>query len=803
MSRWLAGGLCAAVLCAAAQGQAARRFDIAAGDLKAALEAYAAQSGVQLIYKLEDVRGRTTKGVHSELPPADALRLLLEGSSLSVRTDASGAMMLFAEPAAPKEEKRTEVMDTVTIVGANKRPEVSHDIAGNITSFSGKSLEENGMKAAEDVFQRAPGVQTNKGDPDLSMPTIRGVATATNANTIGLQQSTTGVYIEDVPFTDPIAVNSTADLAPFDLEGIDILRGPQGALYGSSSLGGAIRYTLAKPNLKDMEGTLLVDLAAPSTGGSNRSVYAMVNAPLKTDVAALRAVAYDRHEAGYIDNTGTGVRNANSLHQRGGRLMGAVKPDPTLKISGFYLYQDTSIADGFAVSPSSDQLSINTPTPSTRDGSFSLGQLLIEKQLAGLTLTSSTAQLVKRVHAHSDVTKNWTDIGNFADFPLLPEVSGPSDSRTRAFSQELRVSGAIPDKLAFVAGLFYQRYRANYNARYDAPGGAALFGADLIPNDVLYTENDTTRTVEKAVFADVEFQVTDRFSVDVGARYYRNSQSSAYDSHLLDALFGALPTMTVDNAQSGVTPKLNVKYKLGNALWYATASEGYRFGGVNPGTDVEYKSDKLWNYETGFRYFPAKSLNLDIDYFRVNWRDAQLSALVGSGATAVNGILNVGKATIDGVEMKLVWKPASGLTLNSSLAWIDAVTAIDFTASSGTLVPAGTRLPGTARFQSSNEIDYRFAGFAGSRGRVALSHSYVGARKSNLDRPGMLDSYQVFDLRTSFAWDSYELSAYVNNIGNSRGSSGGSRVRSLGGNYFNVYYPIKPRVVGVSLRYDF
>lgn len=802
MSRWLLGGVFAAVLCASVQAQS-RKFDIAAGDLKAALDAYIAQSGAQLFYKAEDVKGRVTKGVRSDLPPAEALRVLLEGTSLSVRTDPTGAMVLYVEP-TPKAEKRseTQTLDTV-VIAVNKRPQRSHEIAGNVTSFSGAALEEGGMKNAEDVFHRAPGIQINKGDPDLSMPTIRGVGTATNANIIGLQQATTGVYIEDVPFTDPIAVNSTADLAPFDLEGIDILRGPQGALYGSSSLGGAVRYSLKKPDLKNVDATLLLDVAAPSTGGVNRAVYAMVNAPVKTDVAGLRAVVFDRKEAGYIDNTGTGVRNANELRQRGARLMGALKPDPSLKISGLYLYQDTSIADGFAVSPAADKLTVDTPTPSSRKGNFALKQLLIEKQLGDFTLTSSTAELTKRVHAQADVTKSWSDFGLFADLPLLPEVAGPSDSVSHAFSQEFRIAGAVADKLNFVAGVFYQRYRASYDAKYVAPGGADLWGADLVPNDVLYTESDSNRTQEKALFGDVEYQVTDRLSVDVGGRFYKNSQSASYTSHLLDALFGELPTENAANAQSGFTPKVNVKYKFANALWYATASKGYRFGGVNPGVNTVYKSDSVWNYETGLQYFPSRAFSLDFDIFRVDWRDAQMNALVGTGPTAVNGVANVGRATIDGAELKLVWKPAAGLTVQTSLAYIDAVTSVDFTASNGNFVPTGTRLPGTARFQSSEEIDYRFNAFEGTNGRIALSHSYVGGRKSNLDRPGMLASYQVFDLRGSLAWGNYELTAYVNNLANSRGSSGGSKVRSLGGAYYDVYYPIKPRVVGVSLRYDY
>jgi len=700
----------------------------------------------------------------------------------------------------------TDDAANVVVITANKRRQTSQDIAGTITSFSGEALEANGVKDAEDMLQRAPGVQVNKGDPDLSLPTIRGVGTVTNSNIAGLQQSTTGIYIEDVPFTDPISVTSTPDLAPFDLQGVDILRGPQGALYGSSSLGGAIRYTLNKPDLKNVDAAILVDAGAPVTGGVNHSEYAMLNIPLQTDVAAFRAVVFDRREAGYIDNLGTGINDANTLHQQGGRLMGLLKPDPTLKISATYLYQDTYIADGFAVSPNPDSMTINTPTASSRDGRFSLGQLLIEKDYAGLTWTSSTSEVNKRVHAQYDGTASWSDIGVSMGFPLLPVVDGPMDTDSHAFSQEFRVAGTA-GKLNFVTGLFYQNDKGTYDAKYNAPGGAALFGPTLIPNDVLYTEDDINNTTERAIFADTDYQLNKEISIGLGGRYYTNTQESSYNSHLLDALWGVVPTLLVDNTQSGFTPKADVKYKFSDAEWYALVSEGYRFGGVNPGTTpssrTQYTSDKLWNYETGVRFYPSKDFSLNLATYFVDWKDAQVSALVGTGQNAVNGIANVGKAKITGDEVTLVWTPVKSFTLQESLAYINAVTAVDFDSPSGAVIASGTRLPGTARFQSSEEADYRFNGFADSTGRIALTHSYVGERTTNLDLPGTLGSYQLFDLRMSLAWTNYEFTAYANNIANSRGLSGGSKVLTLGGNMYDVYYPTKPRVIGVSLRYDF
>ena len=145
-------------------------------------------------------------------------------------------------------EKSVPDLQTV-IVSSGKRNQAQRDVAGSISAIQGGALEAAGALDQEDILKMVPGVQVNKGNPNQSLPTIRGVGTVTNSGALSLQQGTTGIYIQDIPFTDPSAFIATADLSPFDLERVEVLRGPQGALYGSASLGGAIRYLVNKPNL--------------------------------------------------------------------------------------------------------------------------------------------------------------------------------------------------------------------------------------------------------------------------------------------------------------------------------------------------------------------------------------------------------------------------------------------------------------------------------------------------------------------------------------------------------------------------
>jgi outer membrane receptor protein involved in Fe transport len=803
--------ICTLFLAASAYGQTVN-INVASGDLKAALDAYIAQTGVQLVYKVDDIKGYSTKGLKANLPPVEALARLLEGTRLQFRRDPSGAIVVFSQPAgeakpnafaeASTAQQEEEPVPQV-IVTINKRRQSLQEVAGTTTSFNGAALEAAGVRDAEGVLRRAPGVQTNKGDPDQGMPTIRGVATVTNSFGIGLQQSTTGVYIEDVPFTDPIGVNITPDLAPFDLEGIDILRGPQGALYGSSSLGGAVRYTVNKPDLKNVEFSVLADTSSVKGGNFGRSLYVMANAPLSENVAGVRTVLFDRHEDGYITNLGTGVHNANTLRQRGGRVIGLFVPTPGVKVTTTLMSQETTTGDAFAITPYADQFERSSPTPFSRKDRFTLGNAKIEADLAGYTLTSSTSVVHKRIDAKADMTKAFGDIGTVMDLPGLPNVNGPQTIRARTVSQELRIASPADAKLNYVAGVFYQRYNDHYNLNLNAPGGAELVGADLVPNGVLYYEDDHDVVTEKALFVDAEYALTKAFSAGFGGRYYRNTQEMSSESHLFDAAFGPLPPETVNASQSGFTPKFNLKYKFPKLVWFAAAAKGYRFGGINFGSDTSYKSDALWSYETGVHMAPSRDLGIDVTTYLVKWNDAQVNALVGTGALSYSGIANVGKATIKGLELSGNWRAAPDLSFNFAGAYIDARTSSDFVSSGGKVVESGARLPGTAHLQTSLGANYHFIGPFDTAGRFSLSHSYMGRRSTNLDRPGELAGYSQLDARLAFSLKQWEFTVYANNLNNSHGSSGGSTLHTLAGNAYSVYYPIKPRTAGMSLRYDY
>ncbi|MFO0443997.1 MAG: TonB-dependent receptor plug domain-containing protein, partial [Betaproteobacteria bacterium] len=186
------------------------------------------------------------------------------------------------------------------VITANKRLEKQRDQAGTVSVLQGSDLERRGARDQEDSFKLTPGVQFNKGDIASNTITIRGIGTSTTNEGSGAQQGPTGQYLEDVPLASPQGKGTVYDPLTWDLDRVEVLRGPQGVLFGSGSLGGAVRYLFNKPDLKNFDASVKGEYARVSEGAGAFSVYGMLNAPIQTDVLGLRVVAYDRKDPGYI-----------------------------------------------------------------------------------------------------------------------------------------------------------------------------------------------------------------------------------------------------------------------------------------------------------------------------------------------------------------------------------------------------------------------------------------------------------------------------------------------------------------------
>jgi outer membrane receptor protein involved in Fe transport len=710
-------------------------------------------------------------------------RLSAMALALSAAWPALAQQAPATPPASEDESQRV-------VITANKRAEKQREVAGTVSVLSGSDLERRGARDQEDFLKLTPGVQLNRGDPNNNGITIRGLSSQASPESGGGQQNPSGRYLEDVPLASPIGKGLVADILPFDLDRIEVLRGPQGALFGSGSLGGAVRYLLAKPDLKAFGATAQVGLTSVSQGKTAASLYGMVNAPL-SDVAALRVVAFDRTSPGYIDNKGTKTKDANEVRQTGGRVLVTVKPLRELTATLVASTQKTKQDDFSYVFGDPKKLEHDNPTLGRGTSQFDFSSLTVDYDLGGAMLTSITGYWKTKSNGVGDDTRLFGTLG--LPLPLVSRVSsGSSDAQ----SQELRLASKPGSSFSWVAGLFYQTNKGSGGGKQSDPSGA--FGVvDLVD---LKTKQDAS---ESALFFDGEYSLGGGWSAGLGARAYKTKTSFQQTGTVFG---GPSNSPVLAGGDDGTTPKLSVKYRFGDNMWYALASKGYRYGGVNEGPPpTPFKSDSLWNYETGVRLAPAPGVQLDLSAFLLDWTDAQFTYFALNGQLPFSGIGNVGKARSTGLEAALRWRINPAFDVAASLASIDAKTTQDVKTLAGrapVTIASGARLPGTAKLQTALQGNYRFTGPLGSAGRFNVTHTHVGERVIDLTAFYKAPAYEALDLGLSFSKGNWTLAASLTNATDERGIMNIQGTPD-GNKTFQQYYLQRPRTLDLSVRYDF
>lgn len=716
-------------------------------------------------------------------------------SAMAQTTPAAGSdVPASASPTAKsvaEEPQRVEVT-------AGKRKQLQSEVAGTVTALSGAKLEQLGATDAEDVFKLSPGVQFNKGNADGALFSIRGIGTNTTSDNVIFGQAPTGIYIEDIPFTDPYVFVSSPDLAPFDLERVEVLRGPQGALYGSSSLGGAVRYLFVKPDLKELHFSLLGGASRVAGGGTGYTANAMANIPLSTDVAALRMVLTKRKDAGYVDNLQSGHKDVNSNRAESARLILALKPMSSLDITATYVNQKSQQEGSGAVSPDPDQLTVRTPTDAHVDSRFELGTVQANWEVAGLRLTSLTGYQTKKRHVVNDVSyllvPDFTMYGGI-EYPNVDRSINVEPRRSNSFTQEFRLASASPGAVNWLVGAFHQKANFFRSQVITLPGAN---DPENLPDDIYFETVRRGSATENSLFADFDWKLTPDWSIGAGARYFKTHVEFERSN------YGAPFTRFADS-DKGVTPKFSTRYQFTPAVSaYATASRGYRFGGINTVGLLPYKSDSLWNYETGLRLQPSRTLTASLSVFTLDWKDIQVSSADANGFVIIS---NVAKARSNGLEATLGWRADSNLSVNAALAYTDAKIKSSFVSASGIDVASGTRLPGVAKLQTTVDATYRFGGPFDSAGSFTAVLQRLGTRRAQMDAERSLPGYTTVDLRLAFGFSNWELTGFVQNAANSRGQSSAainfSTYQNPGAVNYTEWYPIRPRTIGMNLRYDF
>ena len=794
------------------------QIDIPAGDLNAALEYLSMRSGAGLVYRPDQVKGVKTRGVHGVLSPEEAVKQLLEGTGLEVSTDSTGAMLIAAPQVMTRSfpaDDADSVWDEI-IVTATKENMPARKIAGSVAVLPGSQLDTSGAQSFADYLTRVPGVIFNAGAPGISTATIRGVSTTT---AIDQGQGTTGYFINDVPLTDPNFAVAIPDIDAFDVNNVTVLRGPQGTLFGSASLGGAINYVAAPPNLTKFEGRVQGTVAGASVGAGSSSEKIMLNVPLVQDRLALRGVFVYRHDGGYVDNIGTGVKNSNETLVRGGRLELLWAPTDATQLNYLFLRQLEDTKDvGYQEPVIAGPLEKRTLIAEPLDFKTTINNIRLDQNVGFATLTATATYHQKAQVSNADVTALF---GPLFGGQLSP-ISSPQIAISNGTTFEMRLASKPGGRFDYVVGIMHDLTRESFVDQFRAPGAeqyatttfdpifGAGFGQRAAPGDIVYLAPLDVKGEEEALFGEGSFRFNDQWKITLGGRVFDTKVAGATSaSGLLYYLLTNPPVLSFDYAGSekatGFTPKASITWNpTSNIMAYALASKGFRFGGpnINPPDPKDpfppsYAPDSLWNYEIGTRTdWLERTLELDMTAFYIDWKNIQVRLGTASGLAFAT---NFGKAKNYGLESTVLWHPLGGWTLQGNATYLDA-TLSQAVVSGTTNEPAGATLPGASKWNLNATVRYDWSDIP-LRPAVQLSDRFISTAPAGFGfaEPITVGNYNLLDARASGRYNNLKATLFVNNIADKRGVTTAGFVP---GNPLSQFI-VRPRTYGLTLDYRF
>jgi iron complex outermembrane receptor protein len=724
----------------------------------------------------------------------------------------------MADDAAPSQEPAPGNPDTLeeVLVTATKLSQPPRTIAGSVTILSGAQLDELGAQSFEDYLTRVPGVIFNAAVPGLSTAVIRGVSTTTS---LDQGQGTTGYFLNDVPLTDPNFAVAIPDIDTFDVDNIAVMRGPQGTLFGSASLGGAINYQAAVPDLTGFHAHLQGTFAGTAHAANSSSGKGMVNVPLVTDKLAVRAVFVYRNDGGYINNIGTGINDANRTLIQGGRAEILWSPTEGTKVSYLYLKQVEDTADDPYEEPVlAGPLEKTTLFPEHLNFTTVINSLRLDQDLRFGTLTATATYHQKEQASVRDETMAF---GPLFDNQLSPiALSQAAHSNGTTF--EVRLASPSGQRATYVVGVMRDLTREYFLDQIGAPGAQQYattvydpifgpgFGASAAPNNILDTDTLRAEGDERAVFGEGTYHFDDHWAATLGGRLFDTQINGATSATGLLEYLATNPNVLSFSYSSsersrGFTPKASVTWNATTDIMvYALADKGFRFGGpnVNPPSATNpfppsYAPDSLWNYELGTRtnWFDRR-LQLDATTFYIDWTNIQVRLGTPSGLAYAT---NLGRAVNYGLESSALWRPIPDLSCQGSLTYLNATLRQPFH-SGENVEPAGAVLPGASKWNISGNVRYQFLSLP-AQPSILLADRFISSAPAGFgfQAPVSQGNFNVLDGRLSAFIKDVEATAFINNITNRHGVTTA--------NYYPgspiEQYIIRPRTVGLTLDYRY
>lgn len=711
-----------------------------------------------------------------------------------------------------------ESLDEV-VVTAQRRSERLQDVPEAITALNGESLNQLHLQGTADLAQRVPGLSFDVLGPGESTLSIRGLGTA-----YGLAPAVS-YYLNETPLdirTDGYA--GAPDIDFFDVDRVEVLRGPQGTLYGSSSMGGALRVLTAQPDPTALSVNAQLGGSNMEGGGAGYSAKSAVNLPVTAN-AAIRLVGTYEHIPGYInraapDDYGAAqpasslvARRTNDVDLEGGRFIGNWKPTDTLSITTSLVFSRIAADDksqwfsnlpdfttaGYIASPLTSRLTV--------------GNLAITYDAGFASILSSTSVLSRSVDALNDFTLFWANLAPAFGLSYPPNRPGTdfTTSRNSGVVQEIRLTSPAQQRLRWVAGAYFSRYRQHSTETTNSAEFAADIGQTDSPN--LYSFDQAVIDQQAAVFADFTYKILPQVEVTVGERYYelRDSLENAQSGVL------AAPNQPLVHAKaSGNSPRFVLTYHpMDDTLLYATAARGYRPGGPNVGLPEGvgcslnnaysplYEPDSVWNYEVGAKADAwQRRLSVNVAAFRIDWKNVQ-QAVADPGCGYIF-VANAGSARSKGVEAEINVRPIEHLRMWLSGSYTNAqYVSIAAPFQGASAVQPGDDVPDVPR-QKLNIGGELTRSISGYMSYLRFDWSHLGSVPTGFTYRDVRPAYNSLDAAIGLRTERYEVSLYGHNLTNTVGVlSIQEGATDSYGSVFNSRITTPPRTVGIDLSLHF
>jgi len=590
------------------------------------------------------------------------------------------------------------------VVTASRKSEALSRVPISVAAYTQERMDAQGVRNITDITRLTPGLALTPGTQDLGGTSqtisIRGISSTVGA-------STTGIYIDDTPIQQRSLGNASSNTFPqvFDLDRVEVLRGPQGTLFGAGAEGGAVRFITPQPSLTHFGGYARSELASTSGGALSYEAGAALGGPIVKDVLGFRASGWYRSDGGYIDRvdpftSATVKKNANSVGSYVGRLAFKWQPvdrfTATLSVFAQQIKADDASSFFVALSnPGNSRFANPRVVPDTSKDRFTLPSLNLQYDGSGFSAISTTSYFARNV----DRTVDYTDyisallLGGPGRYAPGEYSSAEVDDSQRDFTQELRLQSNGSGPFTWVVGAFYsQSKQTAFQHNLDPFLNTALARLGrgpfpLLNGNSLFDTHARSEDTQTAAFAQVDYRVFDKLKLTAGLRYAKVDLSAARVSTGPVAGAGGV-NFSTGRSETPVTPKFGLSYQADpNALLYATVAKGYRIGGVNgpqnslcasalasiglSSSPATYQSDHVWSYEGGAKVNLANGrLRVDASAFDIEWKNIQQNITLSSCGSGF--VTNLGSARSTGFDLSVDFRPIDNLTLGATVGYANA-----------------------------------------------------------------------------------------------------------------------------------